>query len=323
VNSDTVSVVIPTYNRASQILGAVRSVMDQTRPPFEIIVIDDGSTDNTEEALAPVRDRIRYFKTTNGGVSAARNRGILEARGEWIAFLDSDDTWESTKLARQWEAVSKAGSKVCFCASVDEQGNRLDDIQLMDPSLNQGEERFYPPGDCRFFMHSRHPFLQSMLVEKRALTVSGNFDESLKVAEDTKLLYSLILAFGYSVVNESLVHICRERDVPGLSDTVDAVGAFKRHDCYIRVQSEFFWRLLKVDPAAAEMVRDNMLYFASRQAELACALKEKTMAKGYARVGLVPYGDWKSVCRSVGILLFYPLAEKVFMKKWRATGTLG
>jgi len=311
-----ISVIIPTYNRASQILVAVTSVMTQSMEPFEIIVVDDGSTDRTAEVLSPVMDRIRYIKTVNGGVSAARNRGILEAQGEWIAFLDSDDTWEMSKLARQWAAVSKADSKVCFCVSTDERGEPLDDLHLMDPSLAKGADQFYPPDDCRLFLHSRHPFLQSMLVEKSALMRAGLFDESLKVAEDTWLIYNLILASGYSVVNEKLVNICRDREAPGLSDSTDAAGAFKRHNCYIRVQSAAYWRLLPVDAIAANRVRNNMLYFISRQAELACALHRKALAKQFAIAGLLPFGKWKSLCRNLFILALYPVAEKVFVRKW-------
>ncbi len=313
---EKISVIIPTYNRAAQILGAVTSALAQTLKPFEVLVIDDGSTDETAEVLTPVIDRIRYIKTPNGGVSAARNRGILEASGEWVAFLDSDDTWTPSKLERQWTAVSEANAKVCFCVSVDENGKALDDLQLMDPTLGKGADQYYSADDCRLFLHSRHPFLQSMLVERKALLQTGLFDESLKVAEDTSLIYNLILAFGYSVVNEDLVNICRERDQPGLSDSVDAVSTFKRHDCYIRVQSAAFWRLLPINEPAAIRVRGNMLYFISRQAELACALRRKSLAKKYALAGLFAFGKLKSLCRNLFILVAYPIAERIFSSKW-------
>src|SRR3954468_10533282 len=99
------SVVIPTYNRAAYLAEAVRSVRDQTYPAHEIIVVDDGSTDNTAqvvEILANDGIPLRYLRQANQGVAAARNRGIQAAAGDWIALLDSDDTW----LPRKLEAAS-------------------------------------------------------------------------------------------------------------------------------------------------------------------------------------------------------------------------
>lgn len=92
------SVIIPTYNRASMVVEAVRSVLEQTIDGVEIVVVDDGSTDGTREALRPFADRIRYVYQENAGVAAARNRGIAESRGELLAFLDSDDSFAPRML---------------------------------------------------------------------------------------------------------------------------------------------------------------------------------------------------------------------------------
>jgi len=124
--------LLPASNWTTQNAIANRKVIGYQGERCKILVIDDGSTDKTTEVLAPVMDQIRYIKTPNGGVSAARNHGIRESEGEWIAFLESDDTWEFSKLARQWATLSKTNSKACFCASVDEQGEALDDLQAMD-----------------------------------------------------------------------------------------------------------------------------------------------------------------------------------------------
>lgn len=105
----SVSVVIPTYNLAALLPGAVESVRAQAWPGLEIIVVDDGSEDDTAgtlEALAGGGD-LRWFRQENAGAAAARNRGIEEARGEWVAFLDADDFWLPGKLATQFDELAK------------------------------------------------------------------------------------------------------------------------------------------------------------------------------------------------------------------------
>lgn len=97
----SVSVVIPTYNRADRVVRAIDSVLAQTRPVDEIIVIDDGSTDDTEKIVLRYGPPVRYVRQENAGPAAARNRGIAEAQGTWIAFLDSDDRWCPEKMASQ------------------------------------------------------------------------------------------------------------------------------------------------------------------------------------------------------------------------------
>jgi glycosyltransferase involved in cell wall biosynthesis len=96
-----VSVVIPTYNGGAYISQAIDSLLAQTLPPAEIIVVDDGSTDDTRGALAPYGASIRYFRQQNRDVFAARNRGVEKAKHELIAFLDSDDVWHPRKLELQ------------------------------------------------------------------------------------------------------------------------------------------------------------------------------------------------------------------------------
>ncbi len=112
----SVSVVIPTYNRAQYIVRAVDSALSQVRPGDEIIVVDDGSTDETEAVLESVQDRIRYIKTTNAGAGAARNVGIAAAQAQLVAFLDSDDEWMEHKLEIQRRFL-QANPKVLFCFS--------------------------------------------------------------------------------------------------------------------------------------------------------------------------------------------------------------
>lgn len=122
------SIIIPTYNRAHVIRAALDSVLSQSCQDFEILVIDDGSTDNTHEILGPYSDRLRYFKQPNSGPAAARNRGISESRGEYIAFLDSDDRWYPDKLAQVNQAIDVHPDVGLFYSdfrAVDNQRNHL------------------------------------------------------------------------------------------------------------------------------------------------------------------------------------------------------
>src|SRR5439155_3912895 len=106
----TVSIIIPTYNHRQYVLETLESVFAQTLADREIIVINDGSPDDTAEVLRPLAasGRIRYIQQANAGPSEARNRGLAEARGRFVAFLDDDDLWPADKLAWQVEALQHA-----------------------------------------------------------------------------------------------------------------------------------------------------------------------------------------------------------------------
>jgi glycosyltransferase involved in cell wall biosynthesis len=103
----SVSVVIPAYRAAHTICRAVDSILAQTSPAHEILVVDDGSPDDIAAAIRHYGDKVRYLRKSNGGAASARNFGIEAATGAVLAFLDADDYWESQKLARQWEILQK------------------------------------------------------------------------------------------------------------------------------------------------------------------------------------------------------------------------
>ena len=113
-NKPTVSIIIPTYNREQLIARSIKSVLNQTYQDFEIIIVDDASTDNTEEVISNFNDkRIRYIRhEKNKGAAAARNTGIRAARCDYIAYQDSDDEWLPEKLARQMELLEDASPQV-------------------------------------------------------------------------------------------------------------------------------------------------------------------------------------------------------------------
>lgn len=182
-----VSVIIPTYNRAHFIIEAVQSVISQKEvQPQEIIVIDDGSTDNTAEVLEKFHSRITYVYQHHRGVSAARNRGVCLAKGEWVAFLDSDDLWHPQKLYYHWQ-FCEAHPHV-FISQTDEiwlrKGQRL----------NPKKYHQKPQGLCF------HRLLERCLISPSAVMIHtlvfdtvGLFDEFLPACED----YDLWLRIGY------------------------------------------------------------------------------------------------------------------------------
>src|SRR5262249_31415776 len=124
-----VSVVISNYNYGRFLPAALDSVLGQTYPALDVIVVDDGSTDESAEVLARYDRRIRTLRQTNAGVSAARNEGILASRGEAIAFLDADDVWAGDKIAAQVERLGETDVNVglvyCGIEFIDTQGGSL------------------------------------------------------------------------------------------------------------------------------------------------------------------------------------------------------
>lgn len=157
--NDLVSVIMPSYNTAKFIDKTIESVLNQTYQNFEIIIVDDCSTDNTDEVVANIKDeRIIYIKNDkNSGAAVSRNRALREAKGRWIAFLDSDDLWEKEKLSKQIEFMKKNGYKFSYTAyeEVDENSNPLN-VRVSGPKkiTKAGMYNYCWPG-CLTVMYDR------------------------------------------------------------------------------------------------------------------------------------------------------------------------
>lgn len=195
-----ISVVIPAYNCQSTIKDTLNSVFEQTYKALEIIVIDDGSTDNTLAIIESIDDdRLIVLTQSNSGVSASRNRGIGYANGEFVALLDADDLWLPNKLSEQLKAFQNeptAAVAYSWTNYIDEAGNLL-------------REGYY----CKFTGDVHHQlllgcFLESgsnPLVRRNALNAVGGFDESLRTCEDWDLWIRLSLHYSFTVVPQ--VHV--------------------------------------------------------------------------------------------------------------------
>jgi glycosyltransferase involved in cell wall biosynthesis len=207
-----VSVIIPTFNRSTLVLKAIESALQQTYRDFEIIVIDDGSTDDTAERLAPYSDRIRYFYQENRGPSAAQNKGIEVARGKWISILASDDLWLPTKLERQFRALAELGEEFGACfTDCSYTGDPTLTLSAFETVGLECPAEFGPLADPVKYIIARHPILyvQSMLVLRSVLEKLGRFDEQIALGEDTDLLFRLSFHIRFCVVPAPLVTIDR------------------------------------------------------------------------------------------------------------------
>lgn len=195
-----VSVIIPSYDSARFVVAAVQSALAQTYSPVEIIVVDDGSTDDTRERLLSCVGPVRYVYQSNGGPSKARNRGLQEARGELIAFLDADDQWMPEKLIKQWG---------CLRANPDAGLIHTDTYQLYEPTgqqvyVDHGKKRFSGRCYTELFWGNRIT-TSTVLVPRQCLDQVGPFDERIRGAEDMDLWLRIARHHSLDYVNEPLV----------------------------------------------------------------------------------------------------------------------
>jgi glycosyltransferase involved in cell wall biosynthesis len=199
-----VSVVIPTHNRATLVARAIRSVQCQTHPNLEIIVVDDGSTDNTMDVVESLGDqRIRYVRhDINRGASAARNTGIHLATGEFIGFLDSDVEWEPETITHQLSLLGRYDAVLCTApGAVGNRYRRKEKIPIED--LRRG--RFVAAGT-------------SALMARTAPLRGTLFDETLWFAEDWDVVIRLAQEYSVGYLNEPLVREIKGRH-PRVSNT--------------------------------------------------------------------------------------------------------
>jgi glycosyltransferase involved in cell wall biosynthesis len=207
----SVTVVIPAFNAAAFLGEALDSVLAQTYQPLEVIVVDDGSEDETPQVAAAFASNVTYIRKERSGPASARNVGIRLARGEWIAFLDADDIWMPGLLEKLFRCSAQKGADLVFC-----------DAQIMRNGCVEGGSCFERRGlksrlgtaacsgvllnPLELLIELDHFVLTgALLVRKDALTQIGLYDEALYCAEDLDLLLRLSLRFRFAVVDQALM----------------------------------------------------------------------------------------------------------------------
>ncbi len=268
-----VSVIIPTFNRGDVLSRAIGSVLGQTFQDFELIVVDDGSTDYTKDLVTSLSRSIRYIIQDHKGVSAARNRGIVESTGALIAFLDSDDEWRKDKLQKQLD-LYESGDSHFICHS--------NELWLRSGRTVKQKEIHRKQGG-HFFERALERCLISpsaVIMTRSLLDETGYFDESLPAAEDYDLWLRIVAYHSVQFIDEPIVIKHGDRE-DQLSRTVPAIDRY-------RIQA--ITKILE-DPRLSDHYRDA----AVRQLIRKCSV----MSKGLARRGKQEEADQ-----------YYALAQK-------------
>ncbi len=191
-----ISVVIPTYNRAHLVTRAVKSVLNQTKPPAEIIVVDDGSQDDTREQLGPFETQIRYIHQPNQGAAVARDNGVKGASSNWVAFLDSDDYWERPYLQHMAQAMVATSERAQFYfadASVTPSYG-ADSFWAYRDFTIEGEYEFREDATEWVMMPGQPMHLITSIISREAYFACGGFWAPLRYRDDTHLYFKLGLS---------------------------------------------------------------------------------------------------------------------------------
>jgi glycosyltransferase involved in cell wall biosynthesis len=198
-----VSVIIPTHNRSDLLVGAIKSALGQTYADLEVVVSDDKSTDNTREIVLSIADpRVKYvFNDGKKGPSATRNKGILAANGEYIAFLDDDDEWLPQKIEKQVALLSSGDPKLCVAYT-----NRLMINKSTGLTFSERPTAEVFSGNLLNQLMIKSPIhTSSVIVKKRCLDEVGMFDESMDYMEDRDMWIRLAMHWDFGYIEEPMV----------------------------------------------------------------------------------------------------------------------
>jgi glycosyltransferase involved in cell wall biosynthesis len=204
-----VSVIIPTYNRADLLPRTIKSSLNQTFKDFELIIVDDGSTDNTKEVVEKFKkkdNRVKYiWQENSGGPASPKNKGIKASKGEYIAFLDDDDEWFPEKIEKQLEIfenskVKNIGIVACNALDLFEDSKTTKEYKIKETK----EEKYLPMILNGCFIHSS----SSVVVKKNTFKKVGYFDKRLKTADDWDMWIRIISKYNFDFYPHPLFKYC-------------------------------------------------------------------------------------------------------------------
>lgn len=250
-----ISVVIPLYNKKKSILRTVTCVLQQSYTDFEIILVDDGSTDGSMEALASITDpRLKRFSKTNSGVSDTRNRGMEYASGDLIAFLDGDDLWDSRYLERLYDMATRFPDCGLYMQ------NSVDIPAQLAGQIQEGEtgKEIKRVTNWEHYFYFRNFKTSALAVNRNKARALGGFDTTLTIGEDLEFWLRLILSHPVCFLDEIHVFILKyeegyhSRFVP---------KDFSKHLSYKLVHHKDTYLKIK-DNADVRFIMNKMIFYA-------------------------------------------------------------
>ncbi len=300
-DSPLISIVVPTYERSKYLRGAIETAVEQTYENIEVIVVDDGSTEEYAEAIvSEFSENVDYIRhDENQGLSAARNTGVRESKGEYIAFLDDDDRWHKSKLDRQLSALStnqEAGLVTCLVAAITPQGEVVHC------------ERTAPSGDCsKAILVSNYIGTPSrVLVRRDVFDEVGGFDESLPTKQDWDFYIRLCQNWHVVAVKD---HLCLRTIHESMSNSPEDLKRDKKMILQKHrelIQREGLWSKACAD-VNAEIGR----------AYLACG--ELSIARTFLKKSLAEFSVRRAVLFVLSFTHFKIIQAIIAMKRKLAT----
>jgi glycosyltransferase involved in cell wall biosynthesis len=316
-----VSVVIPTYNRAQYVTKAIESVLAQTYTDYEIIVVDDGSTDDTPGVLQAYAGRIRVIRQENAGVSVACNTGILAARGRWVAFLDSDDEWMPRKLAVQMTDLARRPDLCAHFTNVVFTFPDREPVNLFKERDFRGPQRAISERPLALVMDDEIVTRSAFLVRRDVLLKAGLFEPGLSVGEDRDLLMRVAVCGPWAYCSDPLVTYCRRPD--GLVTLTRRLGRDekRRLEAIIHVLGK-----IRTDPqlTASERVRVNRSLSQSFFKLGICQRQEGRTAEAREnlRRSVQAWPNAKTIIK-YGITAMPRVVANRFVRRWEAQTAAG
>lgn len=279
MNDKLVSIVMPTYNRGNVIHKAINSVINQSYSNWELIIIDDGSTDNTKEVVRYYLEkdlRIKFVSNSlNKGANACRNQGATLANGKYLAFIDSDNQWYKDKLIKQLEIIEDSSLNIDFVYSKEE--------VIDEKFVTIVPRRAYSMEELRKVLPLKNVVDTSTVLMKKAIFFSvGGFDENMPRFQDWELFFRIVVVYGYNgiCVNEVLNKNILQSDSISKSNKklVDGIlSMIKKHKAYLNdinlisslfssANNEVSYTIQKIkelyedDPSVMERIMEKLIF---------------------------------------------------------------